>query len=57
MKKKSASIPLKDFEKEFYAYLGLLTVRFAKMEYYLFMILTKLLGHDDDLISMTLIEK
>ena len=48
---------MKEIEKEFYAHLGLLSVRFAMVEYNLSIILGKLFGTDDDLISVTLIEK
>nr|WP_320021605.1 hypothetical protein [uncultured Draconibacterium sp.] len=48
---------MKDFEKEFYSHLGLLSVKFAKMEYNLSLILGKLFGNNDDLITVTLIEK
>lgn len=47
---------MKEFEKEFYSHLGLLSVKFAKMEYNLSVILSKLFGNDDDTISITLIE-
>ena len=42
-------------EKEVYALLGLLSVRFAKMEFNITKILTELVKADDDLIVMTLI--
>jgi len=48
---------MKEFEKEFYAHLGLLSVKFAKMEYNLSIILGKLIGTDENLIAVTLIEK
>ena len=48
---------MKEFEKEFYTHLGLLSVKFSKMDYNLSYIVGKLLGNDDDLINITLIEK
>ncbi len=45
---------MKEFEKEFYAELGLLSVNFAKMEYQLSLILGLLIGSDSDIISITL---
>ncbi|RLD48750.1 MAG: hypothetical protein DRI97_18705 [Bacteroidetes bacterium] len=45
-----------DFEKDFYANLGLLSVRFAKMEFKLTVILGKLIGADEELIPMLLTE-
>ncbi len=48
---------MKDFEKEFYSHLGLLSVNFAKMESNLSVILAKLLGSDEELISEILIER
>jgi hypothetical protein len=48
---------MKDYEIEFYARLGLLSVKFAQMEYKLSTILGKLFGSDDDLITVTVTEK
>lgn len=48
---------LTDTQKEFYSYLGLLSVKFAKMEYYLSLMISKLIRNDDDLISIMMIEK
>lgn len=48
---------MKEFEKDFYAHLGLLSVKFAKVEYNLSVILGKLIGTDEDLIAVSLIEK
>ncbi|MEP5366138.1 MAG: hypothetical protein ABJQ37_19980 [Reichenbachiella sp.] len=48
---------MSEFEKEFYAYLGLLSVRFANMEYYLTSLLSMLLISDDDyLYPLTILE-
>ena len=49
-------LPIKGFEKEFYAYLGLLSVQFAKMEHKLTVILCQLLGNEDNLINLIVIE-
>lgn len=48
---------MKDYEIEFYTHLGLLSVKFAQMEYKLSTILGKLFGTDDDLITVTVTEK
>lgn len=45
-----------EFEKEFYAYLGLLSVKFAKLEFNISAILGKLINSDEDLIVITLVE-
>lgn len=47
---------MKEFEKNFYSKIGLLSVQFAKMEYKLSVIITGLLGIDE-LIAVTIIEK
>jgi hypothetical protein len=47
---------MKDFEKEFYAHLGMLSTKYAKMEYYLSNILGKLIGVDEESINVTLVE-
>lgn len=46
-----------NFEKEFYAQLGLLSVQFSKMEYYLTVIVTNLLGTEEELVAVTIIER
>lgn len=48
---------MEEFEKEFYAHLGLLSVKFAKVEYNLSLIVGKLIGTNEDLIAVSLIEK
>jgi hypothetical protein len=48
---------MKDYEIEFYAQLGLLSVKFAQMEYKLSTILGKLFGTENDLIPVTVMEK
>lgn len=45
-----------DLEKEFFAYLGLLSVKYAVMENNLSLILAKLIGTNDELILSTLLE-
>jgi len=47
---------MKEFEKEFYAHLGLLSVKFAKLEFNISAILGKLINSDEDLIVITLVE-
>ncbi len=47
---------MKNFEKEFYSHLGLLSVEYAKMEYNLSKILGKLIRTDEETINVTLIE-
>jgi hypothetical protein len=47
---------MKDYEIEFYAHLGLLSVRFAKLEFKLSTILGKLLDPKDDLIPTLITE-
>jgi hypothetical protein len=48
---------MKDYEIEFYAQLGLLSVKFAQMKYKLSTILGKLFGTENDLIPVTVMEK
>lgn len=48
---------MKEFEKEFYAHLGLLSIKYAKMEYNLSKILGKLIGVEEETINVTLVEK
>jgi len=52
----NTSLEMKDNEIEFYAHLGLLSVKFAQMEYRLSTILGKLFGTEDDLIPVTVTE-
>lgn len=49
-------IQMKEFEKDFYAQLGILSVKFSKLDYFLSVILELLLGTGDSTISLTLIE-
>lgn len=46
-----------DYKKEMYASLGLLSVKFAIMEYNLIQILINLINNDEDLVTLHLIEK
>ncbi len=48
---------MKDFEKEFYSQIGLLSVQFAKMEYKLSAIVSTLIGVEDNTIAVTIVEK
>ena len=50
------SLEMKDYEIEFYAHIGLLSVKFAQMEYKLSTILGRLFGTEDDLIPVTVTE-
>lgn len=50
------SLEMKADEIEFYAHIGLLSVRFAQMEYNLSTILGRLFGTEDDLIPVTVTE-
>jgi hypothetical protein len=47
---------MKDYELEFYAHLGLLSVKFAKLEFKLSVILGKFLDPNDDLIPTVITE-
>lgn len=46
-----------DYKKEIYANLGLLSVKFAIMEYNLIQILINLVNNDEDIVTLHLIEK
>lgn len=48
---------MKDYEKEFYAQIGFLSIKFSKMEYKLSVIVSELLGVDEDLVAVTITEK
>ena len=48
---------MKDYEKEMYAGLGLLSVKFASMEYKLSEILLRLINSDSDIVTQSLIER
>lgn len=47
---------MKEMNKEFYAHIGQLSIQFAKMEYKLSTIISKLISQEDELITLTLIE-
>jgi hypothetical protein len=55
-KKKQGTIPLSDTEKDFYAYLGLLSVKFSEMENNLAKIVATLINNDDKVITALLTE-
>ncbi|NQU86897.1 MAG: hypothetical protein HQ541_14170 [Mariniphaga sp.] len=48
---------MEDYKKEIYASLGLLSIKFAIMEYNLIEILINLINNEEDLITLHLIEK
>jgi hypothetical protein len=54
--KKKSSITLEDHARDFYCYLGLLSVRFATMENLLLHMVSKLSGNNDDIAAFTLLE-
>ena len=47
---------MEDFKKEMYSGLGLLSVKFAQMEYKLSEILLRLINSDEDIVTQSLIE-
>jgi hypothetical protein len=55
-KKKATTIQLTDVEKEFYTYLGLLSVKFSTMENNLAQIVAKLIHNEEDLVTAILTE-
>lgn len=54
--KKIETIPLNEHEKDFYAYIGLLSCKFAQMEYNLMQLLVKLINNEEDFVTLTIIE-
>jgi hypothetical protein len=57
MSRETSVTKLNTLQKDFYSFLGLLSIKFAKMDYNLNLILSKLINPDDDLIAFTLIER